>query len=278
MEKKALGKGLEALLPDSKPKAPTAQDVQQVPLDRIIPNPFQPRTHFDAHELEELTESIKANGVLQPVLVRRKAEGLYELIAGERRFRAAKQAGLTAIPVVIRNTGDQQAMELALVENIQRSDLNPIEAARAYQRLTREFGLTHEHIAERVGKDRSSISNIARLLNLPNEIQELVQAGALSTGHAKVLLGIASATEQLRLAQLITASQLSVREAERLAGGPAKKRPAQRAGHAHADLEERLRRRLGTKVTIAKSGKVGKIVLHFFSDDEFSRLADVLLA
>jgi len=278
MEKKALGKGLEALLPDNKPKTPPAQDVQQVPLDRIIPNPFQPRTHFDEHELEELTASIQANGVLQPVLVRRKAEGLYELIAGERRFRAAKQAGLATIPVVVRNTGDQQAMELALVENIQRSDLNPIEAARAYHRLTREFGLTHEHIAERVGKDRSSVSNIARLLNLPNEIQELVQSGALSTGHAKVLLGLASAAEQLRLAHLITASQLSVREAERLAGGPGKKRPAHRAGRMHADLEERLRRRLGTKVTIARAGKAGKIVLHFFSDDEFSRLADVLLA
>jgi len=280
MEKKALGKGLEALLPDNRPKplAPT-QDVVQVALDRIQPNPYQPRTQFDPVELAELTASVKLNGVLQPVLVRRKAEGIYELIAGERRYRAAKQAGLATIPAVVRNSNDEQAMELALVENIQRSDLNPMDAARAYYRLSREFGCTHDTIAQRVGKDRSSIANLARLVNLPKEIQDLVESGALSTGHAKVLLGITEAAEQLRVARLAASSQLSVRETEALAIGSTKpRRTMKRSARTFTDLEERLQRRLGTKVSIARTGKHGRIMLHFFSDEELTRLADLLLA
>src|SRR5918996_1375580 len=218
MEKKALGRGLDALLPDTRQKAVVSmQDIEALPVDRVRPNPYQPRTEFAEDELAQLAESVKRNGVLQPVLVRRKADGAYELIAGERRLRAAKLAGLATIPAVVRNSSDEQAMELALVENLQRRDLNPMEAARAYYRLAHEFGFTQDTIASRVGKDRSSIANISRLINLPKEIQELVESGKLSTGHAKVLLSVTRVEQQLRLARLISDGQLSVRQAEHLA-------------------------------------------------------------
>jgi ParB family chromosome partitioning protein len=280
MEKKALGKGLEALLPDRLKAQPPAREAHEIPIDRISPNPYQPRTHFDPNELSELTESIKRNGLLQPVLVRRKAEGVYELIAGERRLRAAKAAGLVTIPAIIRNSSDEQAMELALVENLQRKDLNPMEAARAYYRLTHEFGFTQETIAHRVGKDRSSIANMARLLNLPNEIQLLIESGALSTGHAKVLLGITDAAQQRRLAELITAGQLSVRQTERLAASTVPQaRPARQTATAkRSDVEERLQKRFGTRVTIVRGRRGGKLMLHFFSAEEFERLMEMLLS
>ena len=185
MEKKALGKGLEALLPTVQFKAPTlpTTDVQEILLTQIIPNRYQPRTTFSEDEISELSESIKKNGLIQPVMVRRKGDGIYELIAGERRLRASKLAGLATIKALVRNSSDEQAMELALVENLQRQDLNPMEAARAYHRLITEFGLTQEQVAQRIGKDRSSIANIARLTNLPNDIQVLIESGQLTTGH-----------------------------------------------------------------------------------------------
>lgn len=282
MEKKALGKGLDALLPDKSGRQPAAHgEIQQLPVTHIIPNRYQPRRAFAESDLAQLAESVKQNGLLQPVLVRRTGDGAYELIAGERRLRAAKMAGLEMIPAIVRNSSDPQAMELALVENLQRKDLNPMEAARAFHRLFIEFGLTQDMVALRLGKDRSSIANISRLVNLPSEIQQEVEAGRLSTGHAKVILGLGLPEAQLSLARKIVEGQLTVRQAERLAATQArssKGRRGSRAGKPYPDLEERLQRRLGTRVSILTGRKGGKVVLHFFSPDELDRLVETLLA
>ena len=282
MEKKVLGKGLGALFPESLPKIlPIEREASQdVPLDRIVPNRFQPRQLFEADEMTQLAESIKRNGVLQPVLVRRKADGLFELIAGERRYRAAKLAGLASIPVVVRNTSDEQAMELALVENLQREDLNPMEEARAFHRLTTEFGLTQEAVAQKVSKDRSSVANSLRLLNLPNEIKELVESLKISVGHAKVLLGLSRLELQLKIAKQIVERQLSVRQAEQLAASGLRSAPSKQGTKRlipYPDLEEQLRKRLGTKVLIHKGRKGGRIEIHYYEPADLNRLIDMLL-
>ena len=282
MEKKALGKGLGALRPESLPKIlPIEREAtQEISLDRIVPNRYQPRQSFEPGELAQLVESVKRNGVLQPVLVRRKADGLFELIAGERRYRAAKLAGLKQIPAVVRNSSDEQAMEFALIENLQRENLNPMEEARAYHRLLTEFGLTQELLAQRFGKDRSSIANSIRLLNLPNEIKELVESIKISMGHAKVLLGLTSPDLQIKLARRIVAEQLSVRQAEQLLaseGRARKTKAAPRRTTAYPDLEEKLRKRLGTKVQIQKQGKGGRIEIHYYEPSELDRLVETLL-
>jgi ParB family chromosome partitioning protein len=282
MEKRALGKGLEALLPPSGPKTQASPgDIQQLEVQHILPNRYQPRREFADSDLAELAESVKQNGLLQPVLVRRKGDGFFELIVGERRLRAAKLAGLKSIPAIVRNSSDEQAMELALVENLQRKDLNPMEAARAYHRLLHEFGFTQDTVAQRIGKDRSSIANIARLLNLPNEIQQLVESCLLSTGHAKVILGLPKIDAQLKLARQIVDSQLSVRQAEKLAmarqRSPKAKRSSSRLNKPYPDLEEKLQRRLGTRVSIMKSRNGGKIVVEYFTPADLDRLIDLLL-
>jgi ParB family chromosome partitioning protein len=282
MEKKALGKGLGALLPDSLPKIlPIERETtQDVPLDRIVPNRYQPRQAFEPGELAQLADSVKRNGILQPVLVRRKADGLFELIAGERRYRAARLAGLKSIPAVVRNSSDEQSMELALIENLQREDLNPIEEARAYYRLVSEFGLTQEMLAQRFGKDRSSIANSLRLLTLPNEIKELVESLRISMGHAKVLLGLSRPELQLKLARRIMEGQLSVRQTEQLiASGlrAGRTRPAMRHPAAYPDLEEKWRKRLGTKVTISRGRKGGRIEIHYYEPADLDRLTDMVL-
>ena len=282
MEKKALGKGLGALLPDSLPKIlPIERETtQEVPLDRIVPNRYQPRRRFDPDELAQLSESVKKNGLLQPVLVRRKADGIFELIAGERRYRAAKSAGLKSIPAVVRNSSDEQAMELALIENLQREDLNPIEEARAYHRLVTEFGLTQESLAQRFGKDRSSIANSLRLLNLPNEIHGLIESLEISMGHAKVLLGLSRPELQVKLARRIIEGQLSVRQTEQLIASElraGKSKAAARRLTVYSDLEEKLRKRLGTKVTISKRRKGGRIEIHYFEPADLDRLTDMIL-
>lgn len=280
MEKKALGKGLEALLPDKdatrSPSSPS-QQIQELSIDRILPSRYQPRTEFEEDELSELAESIKQNGIIQPVLVRRKADGFYELIAGERRFRAAKLLGLSSIPAILRHSTDEQAMELALVENLQRKDLNPMEAARAYHRLLTEFGLTQETVAQRVGKDRSSIANTIRLLSLPKEVQELVQSGQVTLGHAKVILSLDNPESQKAFAREILRRQLSVREAEKRVLQFSKPKRRGRRQRPYPDLEERLQRRLGTKVSILKSRQGGKVVLHYFAPEELDRLVETLL-
>jgi len=281
MEKRALGKGLDALLPTgvAKPSG-GGGEVHQLPIEQIIPNRYQPRTDFQESELIHLADSIKQHGILQPIVVRRKGDGFFELIAGERRLRAAKLAGLRHVPATIRNSTDEQALILALLENLQREDLNPMEAARAYHRMAKEFGLTQDVIAQQIGKDRSSVANIARLVNLPNEIQVLVESGQISTGHAKVLLGLTKVEAQLKLARHIVDAQLSVRQAERLATSQprlTKNKKRERLAKAYPDLEERLQRRLGTRVSIVQGRSGGQILIDYFTPVELNRLVELLL-
>lgn len=281
MEKKALGRGLDALLPSARPVVePERGDVEQLRLESIVPNRYQPRQQFSEAELLDLAKSLKENGLLQPVLVRRKGDGIFELIAGERRLRAAKLAGLEKIPALIRNCSDQESMMLALVENLQRDDLNPMETARAYHRMVNEFGLTQDAIAQKVGRDRSSIANLLRLMTLPTEIQELIETDQLSTGHAKVILGLVAPEAQIQLARRILQAQLSVREAERLLQHQAEgRRGAKRTARppARSDLEERLQKRLGTRVHIEKGRRGGKIIIQYFSPEELVGVVERIL-
>ncbi len=280
MEKKALGKGLDALLPDRGAKKLSGEEGESVALSEILPNPYQPRTDFAEEDLAELADSIKRNGLLQPLLVRRKGDGRYELIAGERRLRAARLAGLQQVPVIVRHCTDQEAMEFALVENLQRKDLNPMETARAYHRLLREFGLTQDALAQRVGKDRSSVANLVRLIHLPSEIQQDIEAGRLTVGHAKVLLALDEPEEQLRVARRIAAESLSVRQAEQWIARAARARRTRRRGSrasAYPDLELRLQRRLGTRVAITKGRRGGTLVIHYFTPEDLDRLIEILL-
>lgn len=281
MEKKALGKGLDALLPPARlSRAEDTADVQRIPIDQIVPNRYQPRQTFLQQELTELTASIKESGVIQPIMVRRKGDGVYELIAGERRWRASKEAGLTVIPAVLKNCTDQESLLLALVENLQREDLNPMETARAYSRMMKEFGLTQEAVAAKVGRDRSSVANFIRLTHLPLDLQGLVEGGTLSTGHAKALLSLSTPEAQLRIAKLVTAGNLSVRQTEKLieqsiiAKQPVARPPRTTQGR---DLEDRLQKRLGTKVTLHPRGQGGKLVIHYFSSDELDGVVETLL-
>ncbi len=282
MEKKALGRGLEALLPGGEDNNIVEnQLVMDVSVEHVMPSRFQPRHDFSERELAELAESIRQTGMLQPVVVRRKGDGLYELVIGERRWRAAKMVGLSTIPAMIRNCSDDQATVLALVENLQRQDLNPMEMALAYQRMLSEFGMTQDDLARQIRKDRSSIANTARLLQLPAEVQRLVESGALSEGHAKVILGLDQPELQVRLAHRIVEGALSVREAEKLVE---REHRAPKAGvrkaprRAFPELEERIQKRLGTRVTIQKGRRGGKIVIDYFSQPELERILETLLA
>jgi ParB family chromosome partitioning protein len=282
MEKKALGKGLGALLPSSKLSQPTEPtDVQRIRIETIVPNRYQPRHTFPPDELAELAASIKESGVLQPIMVRRKGDGIYELIAGERRWRASKEAGLETIPVVIRNCSDQESLLLALVENLQREDLNPMETARAYSRMMNEFGLTQDAIAAKVGRDRSSVANFVRLIHLHPELQELVQEGTLTTGHAKALLSLSSPEDQLKIGKIVASGALSVRETEKLVeSSVVGKKRQHKTSHSSpwVDLEARLQKRLGTKVTIHPQNQGGKIVIHYFSPAELDGVVETLLS
>ncbi|MGD9726144.1 MAG: ParB/RepB/Spo0J family partition protein [Nitrospiraceae bacterium] len=281
MEKKALGRGLDALLPTARPAVePERGDVQQLRVESIVPNRYQPRQQFSEAELLDLAKSLKENGLLQPVLVRRKGDGIFELIAGERRLRAAKLAGLEKIPALVRNCSDQESMVLALVENLQRDDLNPMETARAYHRMVNEFGLTQDAIAQKVGRDRSSVANLLRLMTLPNEIQQLIETDQLSTGHAKVILGLVAPDAQMQLARRILQAHLSVREAERLLQHQAEgRRSAKRAVRppARSDLEERLQKRLATRVHIEKGRRGGKIIIQYISPEELDGIVERIL-
>jgi ParB family chromosome partitioning protein len=247
----------------------------------IVPSPHQPRKEFAADKLEELSASILARGLIQPVIVRPLGDGRYELIAGERRWRAAGRAGLRKIPAVVRNAESAEAMELALIENIQRENLNPIETARAYQHIADTFDFSHEEIAARVGKDRSSITNLLRLLNLPEEIQADVASGALSMGHARALLGIVGRDAQLLARTAVLAKGLSVRETElyvkRLARPGRRKTGVAINNDIYIkELESSIRGALGTKVTIRHRGKSGVIELHYYSVEELDRLVNHL--
>jgi len=272
----ALGRGLSALIPDSAgDDSSRAQKSFEIDLDRLSPNPKQPRTAFDETALEELAQSIRSNGVIQPILARRSGDR-FEIVAGERRWRAAQRAGLLKVPVIVRDVADDKLLEIALIENLQRDDLNPIEEATAYRRLTDDLHLTQDAIAAAVGKDRSSIANTLRLLRLPDEVRNLVADGSLSMGHARALLGLESAAAQRELAREIVAKDLSVRETETLvkrrtepAAPPkpaAKKDPNTRAA------EEQLRFALGTPVEIVRARKGGRIQIEFRDEEELNRI------
>lgn len=277
MQKKALGRGLQTLIPVG--NAAGRDEIEDVPLSLVSPNPFQPRRVFEGAELEELATSVKTKGVLQPILVRKLGDGGYELIAGERRWRAAKLAGLKKIPAIVRPATDAEAMEMALIENLQRKDLNPMEAARAYQRLMKEFGLTQEAVARTLGKERSSIANTVRLLALQSDVQTWIESDQLSLGHAKVLLAVSDPEQQVRLGRRAVTERLSVRDIERLV------RPAHRAGrsnnarkgHRPSEIEERMSRRLGTKVRLIHGKTGGKIVIDYYSPADLERVIDMIL-
>lgn len=277
VQRRGLGRGLGALIPgaDETPGSP----LQEIPLAELETNPFQPRKRFDQAALDELAATIRAHGVLTPVVVRRIPDG-YQVIAGERRIRAAKQAGLSHIPAVIREAGDGQALEMALVENLQREDLNPMEAAEAYQRLIDEFAMNQEGVATRVGRDRSTVANALRLLRLPPRIREDLAEGTLSEGHARALLGLERPADQLKARDQVLQRHLSVRATEalvrKLRGGAPSGTPTRRGTQDPnlATLEERLRIRLGTKVRIVRSGRGGALEISFYSDEDLTRLVD----
>ena len=279
----ALGKGLSALIPDVT-EIPRVATTTEADIDRLAPNEFQPRAHADQARLQELAESIASNGVIQPIVVRRVGDR-FHIIAGERRWRAAKLAGLQRVPIAIKDVApgqEQSLLEMALVENIQREDLNPLEEALAYRRLADEFQLTQEAIAAAVGKDRATVANHIRLLNLPEEVRAEIVAGRLTMGHARALLFIGSEADRLRLARDVIARNLSVRETESLAkriadGNAPAEPPAPRPVDVHTRAaEDKLKMQLGTKVRIKRRGKRGRIEIDFGSEDELIRIFEIL--
>ncbi len=284
MTRKALGRGLGALL-SAEGTATATEDASEIPIDLIDPSSLQPRSVFDEAKLDELARSINANGVVQPLLLRRKGPR-FELIAGERRWRAAQLAGLTKVPAVIRAVSDDKVLELALIENIQREDLNPIEEARAYKKLIDTVGLTQETVAERVGRDRSYVTNYLRLLKLPDDLQDLLQKGKLSTGHARALLGADQIDIQRRLARKVIDQDLSVRATERLVRQtvePRERKVTRKTQAADPNIraaETKLRRQFGTQVRIVQTERsgAGKIEFEFYNASDLNRLYTLLLS
>ncbi len=276
--KRALGRGLSALIPQAG-GVPVSGELKEkgllrLPIEAIRRDVGQPRKLFDEARLRELADSIQSQGLIQPVLVRKDGEG-YVLIAGERRWRAAQLAGLKEIPALVKEVSEAQAFELALVENLQRADLNPIEEAEGYRRLTEEFGLTQEQVSQRVGKDRSTVANALRLLGLPDEVKSLVAEGSISMGHARALLGVPRIPEMVDLAQRISQDKLSVRDAERMvkAKRDAPAAPEKKKGPEHRALVEELQRLLGTKVRLTeRGGGKGTVEIDFFSFEDLDRL------
>lgn len=277
-KRKTLGRGLSALIP-GKGESTTGREAE---LALLHPNPLQPRRDFDPRGISELAESIRANGIVQPIVVSSRPAGGYTILAGERRFRAAKEAGLARVPIVVREAvGDRERLELALVENLQREDLNAIEAAAAYGRLREEFKLTQEQIAERVGKERSTVANSLRLLKLPSEVREMIRRGTLSAGHAKAVSSLPSADDQIRLAEEIARRELSVRQAEKRAlsmagSGPRVKREKPRDPFTR-EAEEKLSRRLRARVRLERKKRGGRIEIDFATEEELIRIYEMLM-
>lgn len=283
--RKALGRGLSALIPQKQTQAasvPSSSGQLSLPLDQIQPNPLQPREVFDPERLAELAQSIRENGIIQPIIVRHAGDA-YQLVAGERRWRAAKLAALTHVPVVIQDFADERLMEITLIENIQREDLNPIEVAHAFDRLNKEFHLSHDQIAQRTGKDRSTITNLLRLLKLPGDIQALLASHRLSMGHARALLGLPAPELQLEVAQRISSEGLSVRQVEKLVQKMTEPREPKSAGEIPLDANTRaalqeLERVLGTRVRIVqKSENRGRIEIEYYSVEELTRIYEVIV-
>jgi ParB family chromosome partitioning protein len=297
-KRRALGKGLESLLPGRRATETVAQaqtagasrneetgKPREIPLELIERNPYQTRTRFDEQQLEELAASIAATGVVQPILVRPLADDRFQLIAGERRWLASQKVGKATIPAIVRAVSDEQAMEITIVENLQRADLNPMEQARAFDRLTREFKLTQEQMAQRTGKNRATIANFLRLLRLPTEVQGKVEAGALSFGHARALLALEDPESLLKAAQKVEALSMSVRQTETFVQGllhPEIK--AHAAGKANAEpidpnvreAQERLQRALGLKVRIQDKNGRGQVIIEYARLEDFDTLMDLL--
>lgn len=273
MPKTALGKGLGALIPDIKGAGVTEIDIKD-----IKPSEYQPRKRFDETQLEELTLSIKAKGVIQPIIVRRTDDGGYSLIAGERRWRAARMAGLKKIPAVVRDVTEAERVELALIENLQREDLNPIETAEACNRLIKDFHLTQEDLSKVLGKQRSSIANYLRLLKLPYDVKQWITKGDITMGHAKSLLSLEKSGDQIDAGRRIIKKGLSVRQAEFIVRRMLKPKTTikKKKDFHFSDLEEGLKRFLGTKVNIQRRRKGGKIEIEYYSDDDLTRIIEIL--
>ena len=281
MNRKALGRGLGALLSSDR-TVDLGAEPTEVDVDAIVPGPMQPRSHFDEGSLEGLADSIRSHGIVQPLLVRRQGER-YELIAGERRWRAAQIAGLTRVPVVVRDVPDKDLLEIALIENIQRENLNAIEEAQAYKRLIETVGLTQEELAARVGRDRSYITNYLRLLKLPDDLQKLVVEGRLSTGHARTILGLSHVDLQRKVARQVIDGGLSVRATEHLVRKAVEGAPAKTVSTVDPNIraaESKLRRALGTQVRIVqlRGEGQGKVEISFFSNQDLDRIYNLLLS
>jgi ParB family chromosome partitioning protein len=281
-QRKALGRGLSALL--GTPDLETPEALREIDIDRILPNSHQPRKNFDEDALNELADSIREHGVVQPIVVRPLDDGFFQLIAGERRWRASQRAGLYRIPAVVREAGEHAALEVALIENLQREDLNPIEEAQAYERLITDFGLTQEDVSRRVGKNRATVANMLRLLRLPPEVQQWLRENRLSTGHAKALLSLSDLNAILDSAKKIIQGNYSVRQAEMLVsrytanGGVKEESAATETEDPNVKAAiHALEQVLGTKVTVHESGGKGKLEIHFYSAEEMNRLYEGLL-
>jgi ParB family chromosome partitioning protein len=281
-KRSALGRGLSALIPDAPPPPIPSREAapQEIDIDLLSPNPRQPRTYIEEHQLEELAQSIRTHGVLQPVLVRR-VDGRFEIVAGERRWRAAQRAGLLKVPIVVREVADDDLLQVALIENIQRENLNAIEEAQAYRRLADELQLSQEEIASAVGKDRATIANYIRLLRLPAEVRNDLASGSLTMGHARALLGLSDDAAQRRIARDVVARGLSVRETEALIRRettPLVPPPPRKVDPNTRAAEEQLKLALGTRTRIIRRGAAGRIEIDFASEDELQRLYEMLVA
>jgi ParB family chromosome partitioning protein len=280
-KKTGLGKGLDALLPAAEEQTPEA-GIRQIQTDKIIPNPRQPRTSFDTKELDELANSMREHGVIQPLVITSgDSPGTFTLIAGERRLMAAKLIEMESVPAIVRDASDQQLVELALVENVQRADLGPLETAEAYRQLSEDFGLSHEEIAGRVGKSRAAVTNTLRLLNLPRDVKQALASGAISEGHARALLSLPAAEAQSAALKSILKLDLNVRQTEQLVRNltgekPEKKIPAPKDPEIKS-LEEQLRQHLGTKVALNHRGKGGTLTIHYYSAEELDSLLEIIL-
>ncbi|MBP9761049.1 MAG: ParB/RepB/Spo0J family partition protein [Candidatus Magasanikbacteria bacterium] len=282
----ALGKGLNSLIPQTSPRKvlrkettpPGTERIWHIPLSEIVPNPHQPRKHFSHQDLEDLVASIKKHGVMQPITVTEHTTGGYELIAGERRYRASQIAGMPTIPALVRQASEQEKLELALIENIQRQELNPIEEAFAYTRLIEEFGLTQEAVAEQVGKSRPAIANTVRLLDLPDVIQKALIDGQISMGKARALLGLKDTAEQLAVFSQMIGEKVTVRDVERTVAsqGSASRKGSVRRDPNILSQEQLIEERLGAKVRISQKGERGTITIEYHSKDELKRLIEEL--
>ncbi len=278
-KRRGLGKGLEALIPPGQwesRESGAGQHIRHVPVGQIVPNPQQPRVQTDASELAELAASIAEHGVIQPIIVTQVA-GEYQLIAGERRWRATRQAGLETIPVIVKEASPQEMLELALVENLQRADLNPLEEAAAYRQLMEEFGLTQEQVAERVGKSRSAVANTVRLLSVAAAVQAALLEGKITEGHGRAILGLPTPEAQTAALRTIVKQSLSVRQTEELVRRLLGQKRVSEPRPPLPEIimaQERLRQRLGTKVDISHTAKGGRIVIHYYSDEELHALLE----